>query len=302
MKISVIIPCYNQGVYLKDAVESVLNQTYSLWECIIINDGSSDDTYERCKELEKLDSRIKSIQISNVGVAKARNHALQVAKGNLVQFLDADDKIQKYKFEHAVTKIINSPDIDAVISDVRYFDNANPEELRTSLTGIGAEWMTSIWNENKPIQEKLIENNIMPINSPVIRRELIIKAGLFNEDLKTMEDWNLWAKCALLDANFYFESTPGTFALVRSHGDSVSNNQLLMYKGHFLHSVNIGSYINDPNLKKLNFSLGVLRLKQYKPNYTLLEIIQLFLANISYRNFIILRQTIFNDRRIITIY
>jgi glycosyltransferase involved in cell wall biosynthesis len=289
-------------VYLKDAVQSVLNQTYSLWECIIINDGSSDDTYERCKELEKLDGRIKSIQISNVGVAKARNHALQTAKGNLVLFLDADDKIQKYKFEHAVTTINNNPEIDAVISDVRYFVNSNPEELRTSSSGTGGEWMASVWNENKPLKVKLLENNIMPINSPIIRKDLILKAGLFNGDLETMEDWNLWAKCALLDANFYFASRPGIFALVRCHGDSVSNNELLMYKGHYLHSVNIGSYINDPNLKKLNFSLGVLRLKQYKPNYTLLELIQLFLANMSYRNFSILLQTIFNDRRTITIY
>ena len=301
MKISVIIPCYNQGIYLKDAVQSVLNQTYSLWECIIINDGSSDDTYVRCKELEKLDSRIKSIQISNVGVSKARNHGIQAAQGNLVQFLDADDKIQRYKFEHAVTTINNNPEIDAVVSDVRYFVTSNPEELRTSLSATGGEWMASVWNENKPLKVKLVENNIMPINSPVIRKDLILKAGLFNGDLETMEDWNLWAKCALLDANFYFASKPGIFALVRSHADSVSNNDLLMYKGRYLHSVNIGSYINDLYLKKLNFSLGVLRLKQYKPNFTFLEIIQLFLANKSYSNFISLLQTVFKDRRKITI-
>lgn len=91
--VSIIVPCYNQAIYLSEALESVLNQTYLDWECIIVNDGSSDNTDEVVREWLKKDSRFKYIKKENGGLSNARNSGIEACNGYYVLPLDADDKI-----------------------------------------------------------------------------------------------------------------------------------------------------------------------------------------------------------------
>lgn len=91
--VSVIIPCYNQGQYLSDALQSVLDQTYSNWECIIVNDGSPDNTETVAQECVTKDSRFKYIYKENGGLSSARNAGIEIAEGEFILPLDADDRL-----------------------------------------------------------------------------------------------------------------------------------------------------------------------------------------------------------------
>ena len=86
--VTVIVPCYNQGEYLNDALLSILNQTYSKWECIIINDGSRDNTSEIANFWCKQDHRFKYLKKDNGGLSSARNAGLKISIGKYIQFLD----------------------------------------------------------------------------------------------------------------------------------------------------------------------------------------------------------------------
>jgi len=95
--VSVIIPCFNGARYLREAVESVLSQTFSDLECIIVDDGSTDDTSQVSKALMKRDTRVKYFYKENGGVATARNFGIKHAKGEWIQLLDSDDRLHHDK-------------------------------------------------------------------------------------------------------------------------------------------------------------------------------------------------------------
>lgn len=92
-QVSIIVPCYNQAQYLDEALQSVLEQIYTNWECIIINDGSPDDTEEVAKRWIEKDSRFKYVYQENGGLSSARNAGISIAQGEYILPLDADDKI-----------------------------------------------------------------------------------------------------------------------------------------------------------------------------------------------------------------
>lgn len=95
MKISIIIPCYNIASHLPKCIESVLNQTYSDFELLLINDGSTDGTLKVCEEYRKKDTRIKVYSHHNRGASYSRNKAMEVACGEYIMFVDGDDWIEK---------------------------------------------------------------------------------------------------------------------------------------------------------------------------------------------------------------
>ena len=89
--VSIVVPAFNVGLYIEDCIKSVLNQTYSNWELIVVDDGSTDDTYARAKRAAGNDQRIRIYKQFNQGVSVARNTGLSMAKGDDVIFLDGDD-------------------------------------------------------------------------------------------------------------------------------------------------------------------------------------------------------------------
>lgn len=117
MKISVIIPVYNAGKYLEKCLNSVVAQTYSLWEIIAINDGSRDNSWEILCQYAEKDKRIKIDTKENEGPGQTRNRALDKASGDIIVFLDADDYIEPNYFELLV-KIIIEENADVVFIDV----------------------------------------------------------------------------------------------------------------------------------------------------------------------------------------
>jgi glycosyltransferase involved in cell wall biosynthesis len=118
--VSVVIPCYNQGQYLDEAIESVLSQTYQHFEIIVINDGSTDpETIEILKNYQKPKTRI--IHTENQGVIAARNQAIKASQGKYILPLDADDKIGSTYLEEAVELLEANENLGIVYCEAEFF-------------------------------------------------------------------------------------------------------------------------------------------------------------------------------------
>jgi glycosyltransferase involved in cell wall biosynthesis len=227
--VSVIIPCYNYENYLKDCIESILLQTYSNWECIIVDDGSTDNTEEVGKQLSNSDKRIQYFSQANSGPTIARNFGLSKAKGEFIQFIDADDVIEHKKFESQLMVFEKNQTADIVYSSVKYFRANDRTKLYDDITLEGSKpWMPNCSGKGDIMIEALLKGNIMVISSPLVRKSLFEKFGAMSEDLYFNEDWELWTRFAMGNAAFYFDNSSNTLALVRVH-ESYSKDNFKMY-------------------------------------------------------------------------
>jgi glycosyltransferase involved in cell wall biosynthesis len=226
--ISVIIPCYNYGNFIKECINSLLFQSYSNWECIIIDDGSTDNSKEIVQSLCAKDNRISYFLQPNSGPTVARNYGLKLAKGEFIQFLDADDLLEKKKLEKQLTIFNQNPDCDIVYGSVKYFASTDPEKLYDNIDLRSGPWMKNLSGKGDVMIFQLLKENIMVISSPLVRRALFIKFGNMNEELQFNEDWELWARFAIGNAKFQFDDSEGTLALVRVH-ESYSKDIFKMY-------------------------------------------------------------------------
>ncbi len=120
-KISVVVPCYNQAQYLDECLQSVLNQTYQDWECIIVNDGSPDNTEEIAKNWVEKDTRFIYLSKENGGLSSARNAGIEIAKGEWILPLDADDKIGDQYLELAEKEF--EKDYTVIYCEAEFFGN-----------------------------------------------------------------------------------------------------------------------------------------------------------------------------------
>ena len=121
---SIIIPCYNQGIYIDEAINASLNQTYTDFEIIIINDGSTDKfTINKLYSINN--NKIRVIHTENSGLAAARNNGIRVATGKIIFTLDADDAIEPTFLEKAISIFSNDPEIGIVYSQAMLFGKKN---------------------------------------------------------------------------------------------------------------------------------------------------------------------------------
>lgn len=119
--ISIIIPCYNQAQYLPETLQSVVEQVYPNWECIIVNDGSPDNTEEIALEWCEKDSRFKYYEKENSGLSNTRNFGIKHSLGKYIQVLDSDDKISKDYSSEAIQVLENHPEVKLVSCEVLLF-------------------------------------------------------------------------------------------------------------------------------------------------------------------------------------
>ena len=119
------MPVYNVEKYLRNSVLSVLNQTVSDYELILVDDGSLDDCPRICDEFAVQYSQVKVVHQENMGLSGARNAGFTIAKGKYVYFLDSDDIIQPDTLEHFESVIVKLPNVKYVISDFQYVTERN---------------------------------------------------------------------------------------------------------------------------------------------------------------------------------
>jgi len=113
--ISVIVPCYNQGIYLKETIQSALASSYRPLEILIINDGSKDHSLEIAKELETQHPEVRVLDQANAGVTKARNAGIAAAQGEYLLPLDGDDLISASYIEKGLAILSTRPKVKVVL-------------------------------------------------------------------------------------------------------------------------------------------------------------------------------------------
>ena len=173
-KVSVIIPCYNQGRFLDEAVDSVLAQTMPDFEIIVVNDGSTERFTNKLLENYKR-SKTTVRTIENRGLPAARNHGIRQSRGQYILPLDADDKIAPEFLEKCCKLLDEHAKIGFVYTYVKFFG------------GEEGSWQTEHFDERK-----LLVGNIVSVCS-LIRREAVESVAGYNENMKLgFEDWDLW--------------------------------------------------------------------------------------------------------------
>lgn len=207
--VSIILPTYNRAHLLPDAINSVLNQTYPYWELIIWDDGSTDDTKSVLAALK--DTRVKCYREENHGMSYALNKGLELAKGDLIAFLDDDDTWLPEKLAIQVSVMEKFPQVDLVFGN---FLNTNIEDSTQNLgfdQGEGSlaklltdEWDEDIWLITQGFLEGIAMDNFIAFDTVVTRRSVFESIGNFNENLRSGMDFEFWWRFGLADLNVAF--------------------------------------------------------------------------------------------------
>ena len=206
--VSVIIPAYNYGRFIEDALESVLAQTYRRFELIVVDDGSTDDTRAR---VGRFASRVTYIHQPNGGLSAARNTGILAARGSLLAFLDADDVWLPRKLERQVATIDIDPKVGVVYSWWGYMDETRaplPQTTRPAHRG--------------PVFEELLRGPFAAPSTWLIRRACFERVGLFDPRIKRAEDWDLLLRIA--GAGYHFAYAPEILMRNRLHGSHLSGD------------------------------------------------------------------------------
>ena len=212
-KVSVIIPAYNAMAYLPETLESVLNQTFTDFEVLIINDGSPDGIVEWASEIK--DSRVKLISQENQGISGARNTGLWSSQGEYLAFLDADDIWEANKLEKQVEYLEKHLDVGLVSCWISNVDrNGNFIDIY------------DYYKSGNELKKDLFRSNILSCGStPLVRRICFEKVGFFERSLKSAEDWDMWLRIAMHFSIFVIQEP---LVRYRRYPNSMSTNFRLM--------------------------------------------------------------------------
>jgi glycosyltransferase involved in cell wall biosynthesis len=250
-KVSVIVPTYNYARFLPDALESLRSQTYGDWECIVVDDGSTDATRAVVATAMANDGRVRYVHQPNRGPSAARNRGVAESVGDYIQFLDADDVLPCTKLEAQIRLMETDPSIGIVYSDTRYFQDSATNLLGYRVPGPRPS-STPDERSSDPLLRALIRHNIMAVEGPLIRRSALMTVGPFEVDLVRMEDWQYWLRCALAGIRFVADSAAETAVRVRVHGDSTTRNLLAMHASELGVRRWLEAHLDDQDLRHLN--------------------------------------------------
>lgn len=188
-RISVVIPAYNCERFIKDAIESVLNQTFNDYEIIVIDDGSTDKTKDAVLQFRE---KVKYVYQPNGGPASARNTGAALSQGEYIAFLDSDDAWLPEKLELQIEKFKNRPGLGLVYSDAyilpENFNNSEPAKVKT-VFGLRHPKKGHVLND-------LLLENFIPTSSVMITKVCFQNVGPFNPKLSPIEDYDRWLHIA----------------------------------------------------------------------------------------------------------
>jgi glycosyltransferase involved in cell wall biosynthesis len=178
--VSVILPTYNRSAFISSAVDSVLNQTYTRFELIVVDDGSTDHTPAL---LERYGDAIKVVRQENQGVSAARNRGIRTAAGDLIALLDSDDYWLPKKLEEQVALFNSQPDLLICQTEEIWIRNGrrvNPKKRHQKQSGM--------------IFERSLPLCLVSPSAVMLHRALFDEVGLFDETLPACEDYDLWLR------------------------------------------------------------------------------------------------------------
>lgn len=215
--VSIIIPAYNAGKFIDSTIQSILQQTHSNWELIIIDDGSTDDTAQKIQPYLS-DNRIRYFLQQNKGVSYARNYGFTYASGKFIGFLDADDYWLPENITEKLKKFDSGEDYGLVHSDMKVVDE-QMQETGELLTG----------NEGNLLDELLLSKgcSIPAPSSILVKKEVVSMVQGFDINISTSADLDFFLRIAQL---FPIGRIPKPLGLYRKHPENMHLNIQRMEK------------------------------------------------------------------------
>jgi glycosyltransferase involved in cell wall biosynthesis len=215
-RVTVVIPCYNQGRFLSEAVESVLSQSYQELEVVVVDDGSTDKTAEVAHSYTRRDSRVRLVRQANRGLAGARNRGLEEARGVYIVFLDADDRLLPGAIEVGVRELESHPDCAFVSGICR------------KITADG--YVVPEWEQFRVRDDPYLELlRSCPIYVPAVmyRRSVFEAVGYFDSSYKAAEDYDLYYRIL---QRFPAYCHNMQVAEIRRHDTNMTHDRITMLK------------------------------------------------------------------------
>uniref|UniRef100_UPI00321658EC glycosyltransferase family 2 protein n=1 Tax=uncultured Draconibacterium sp. TaxID=1573823 RepID=UPI00321658EC len=239
--VSVIVPCYNDGEYLKEAVRSVLKSTYKAIEIIIVNDGSTDCTLDVASELCQENSNVQLIDQLNSGLPTARNNGINLAKGKYILPLDADDLISPDYIENAITLLESDKNVSVVYCRAEFFGNKTGE-----------------WRLKTFTKENLAKDNMIFCSAVYRKKEWGRVGGYSTEMNGGWEDWEFWISLLKDGGEVVCLPVLGFFYRIKSGSMRKGMNKELKHKKiDFLnkkHKTFFEAHLNGPLRKQRSMS------------------------------------------------
>lgn len=263
MTFTVIIPTYNRGYIIEKTIKDVLCQTYSDFEVIVVDNGSTDNTKNIVENISSIDSRITYIYQENTGSpAGSRNTGIKYAKGDWVSFLDSDDSWEKNKLEKVYDKIAKLDSNVIAVSNWEYY-KVN-DKIKSILKH-------SSHFKNKPYRRLLFGGNYLSTSAMTVRKDILVNLKGFDErdEYFAVEDYDLWLRIARVGNIDYIKEPLGSFNIYTDNmsGDSSlvnSNLRSLLYN-------HINSYYKSSILRKILLAKHLARAYRYEARALLSE-------------------------------
>lgn len=240
-QVTIVVPCYNYAHYLPATLQSIAAQDVDRWECIIVDDGSTDNTFDVGQEWAQRDARFIYLRQNNAGLAAARNVGIRSARGKYIQFIDADDLIEPGKISRQIRLIESLSENALVYSSFQYLDDSmatfdpDPNSLvakRTIIRSLIFDWERGF---------------SIPIHTFLFKAVQLANAGGFTEGLPTHEDIDLHIRLAINDVEFVHHAEK--LALYRIHSSSMARNHTRMQAGYLMALGNILTNVRSPRLR-----------------------------------------------------
>ncbi len=229
--VSIIIPVYNSAAFIEQTINSAIQQTWPNKEIILVNDGSTDNSLAIIKGYES--ASVKVFTQINKGAAAARNKGLVEANGDYIQFLDGDDLLSNTKIEEQINLLINNPGYIGLCATVHFFDGENPNKQP-----IINEWYTEGTSDPADFLIKLYGGaligptygGMIAIHAWLTPKEIIVKAGNWNEELTVDDDGEFFCRVVLVSKGIKY--APGAISYYRKFKNASTLSAQKTYEAH----------------------------------------------------------------------
>lgn len=206
-KVSVIIPTYNRGKFIGAAIQSVLNQTFQDFEVVVVDDGSTDQTGDVVKAFAS--GKVKYVYQPNRGRSNARNHALGLAKGRYIAFLDSDDLYLPDKLALQVDYMDSHPEIGMIYTSAYCIDE-NGARMKDEYEATVSGWVYEHIAFFVPVT--------ITLPTAMVRKEVFDKVGGFDEAMERFEDTDMWRR---ISKHYQINALHERTCLLRTHTDNI---------------------------------------------------------------------------------
>lgn len=250
--VTVIVPSFNYGRFIAQTLKSVQQQTFRNFECVVVDDGSTDDTRSVVAETVGEDSRFRYVYQENVGMSAARNRGLREASGEYIQFLDSDDLLEKRKLELQVSFLEEHPQVDFVYGNALFFPSDEPEKRFHAMDGGDKSRIRKVSGGSSELLRALLVDNIFVICSPLLRKKLADRLGYFDEKMRTLEDWEYWLRCTNFPVRVEYLEGDDALCLIRFHPNSASRNRKSMLSTNVAIRSRLHPFLKERDLVILN--------------------------------------------------